>query len=456
MKKIDINMFQALFTMLNHSYNMDDTSLFTIISSKRHLLDDFLVKHGAYDKLANKILDAYELWKTTAGDNMPFLKSFMLGRIGYRCYERQLICELPTHELVYTILHLMNMFSITTCYEFNAQTDILSSVLDKITKKRVADHLSSRITYFLCRDRSCIADFRYNTAVEQLEQTFYGTLLRGATSIAINSCVIINWINVRSTIHVIDFLSLVNPQLLCVIHDKTHEQNVTEGFSADYVKLSFNLKQICYRDDIHSLKISSHSMLTVFISKSAIPATSITVQTITKSNFLTSLKTKYFDICGFEEMELPRIPMNDQIIDELVSNYKCPTIIKDLSESELLTLLNSYSAASIKIKIPLFIKTTNELMFWGTLFKQKLDPQNITSYEKFKEYLKLIVKTYSADGINELQSCGIISAWANTRQLAKMFLFLEYSTDQDNKMWRFNQREAKHCYDEINKYRDYS
>ena len=92
---------------------MADTELQEIITTKRHDLHSYLIKHGSYAKLSSRLKDVCSVWKSNeTNTTKPFLKSLLMGQIGYECYSRQKIRELPTHELCYTLLHLMNIFSI--------------------------------------------------------------------------------------------------------------------------------------------------------------------------------------------------------------------------------------------------------------------------------------------------------------------------------------------------------
>ncbi len=392
-----------------------------IIMSKRHELHSYLIRHGSYSKLSTRLK---ELSDTDA--TKPFLKSFLLGQTGYECYSRQKIRELPTHELCYVLLHLMNIFNISSCIEVNAGTGILTAVLKGIMEKRLADHTSRYIEF--CATDACASVQCY---VDVMKLSFFKHLTTGLKCEA-NTCVIMNWLPYKTLGYLTDWSIIKSPTMMCIIHDKNH--NIDHIF-AGYIKLCFELKQICHADTIESLGTRTHSMMTVYIKNDAIPTTSITVSTITKENFLLSLITKYFDICGFEEMELPNVPLSDIIIDDLVNNFICPPVIKDMTPLELEIFILNHKQSKSKINPPLFLKTKDDIIFWGDLVRKGHEPLNISSYTKFREYLSLYEKTYRDDNVDILRRNGIVGSFVDTCLDARIYLFLEYSTDPDNKEW---------------------
>lgn len=415
--------------------------LHEIVLSKRHELHSYLIRHGSYSKLSTRLKDISD-----SDIKKPFLKSFLLGQTGYECYSRQIIHELPTHELCYVLLHLMNIFNISYCIEVNAGTGILTAVLKGIMEKRIADHTSKHID-FTATD----VDATIHCYVDVTKQSFFKHLSSGLKCEP-DTCVIMNWLPDKTMEYLSDWPKIKCPTMMCVIHDKN--QSVDYVFP-EYIKLCFNLKQICHTDTIEALGIRTHSMMTVYIRNNAVPTTSITVSTITKENFLLSLITKYFDICGFEEMELPNTPISDTIIDDLVNNFVCPPIIRELSPLELERFILNHKQSKSKISPPLFLKTKDDMIFWGDLIRKGHEPLNISSYTKFREYLSLYEKTYRDADVDILRKNGIVGSFVDTCLDARIYLFLEYSTDSDNKEWstsytamieEYNLTDSRHKY----------
>jgi hypothetical protein len=101
------------------------------------------------------------------------------------------------------------------------------------------------------------------------------------------------------------------------------------------------------------------------------------------------------------------------------------------------------------------LKTKDDIIFWGDLVRKGHEPLNISSYTKFREYLSLYEKTYRDDNVDILRRNGIVGSFVDTCLDARIYLFLEYSTDPDNKEWsksytamieEYNLIDSRHIY----------
>ena len=81
--------------------------LFNISKNELHKLPIFLKKYGNYEMLKDIIKNAEVLLnKEEKNNKKSFLKNFMLGNLGYEYYKQSAFYELPTNELIFTILSI--------------------------------------------------------------------------------------------------------------------------------------------------------------------------------------------------------------------------------------------------------------------------------------------------------------------------------------------------------------
>ena len=392
----------------------------------------FLKKYGNYDMLKDII-------KNIENEKIPFLKNFMLGNLGYEHYKQSAFYELPTNELIFTILFIFNYFNITNCYELYAGMGLLSKML-KLHSQSIE---SFNIKWESSDDYSWIETINNNIFNVDVEKKCFLTYITKKQVIE-NDCYIFCWPDISIKNYIGKFCREKNPNIIILIDNINKctfdNKNVIKS---RYKKLNLNLKQICFNDIKDYFDKFSVSTTTIYIKNELVEKYNINLTEDFIVKNVNLFIDKYFNSYNsiINNILLPskyEININNIKIS-LINNYKVPEEFINILDDEFYEIVKTYGYVIDSINMPLFLKSTSDIICWMKLYKSDNCPKNIKTYEKFIQFMKLYKKTY--DDLEELKKENIIPPWVSNKTTARKCIALDYSID--DKKWKKSEYQFK-------------
>ena len=216
-------------------------------------LPTFLKQYGDYDTLKKIILECQEL------SNKNFIKSFMLGSLGYEHYKQSAFYELPTKELIYMIIFFLNYFNISVCHELYSGVALLTKML----QLQSADEITKKIIWKCSDDNSC--QETYNNTIFGINVDKKCFISYTEKNNLNNEAYIFCWPDKNIKKYIDNFCKDVNPSIIFLI-DNIDRNTFNKGYiKTNYTKINLNLKQICYCDVVSFFDNYSISSLSVYI-----------------------------------------------------------------------------------------------------------------------------------------------------------------------------------------------
>lgn len=395
-------------------YNADFVNLLLYNRNNTNEIADYIVENGSYKKYSQifKNRDIYNLF---------------LGRDGFEYNKQKAIYEFPTLELIYFILSISKILRVSKIEEIMAGQGLLSCVLNKIISQHKLKHRVISTDNFSWLD-TIGKPYFYKIKRKSIDDYIDESRHRNLNS---NVIYIISW----PSSEIIDsstfftFLDIVN--IKCIILIGKIEDYIKKYKNPKYLYIHLLIKQVCYLDyfPINRHLTStyfSHSNVTIILNKKYITKNDMdniysNISLFRKHNAckkIDKIYTTTFDQCIFDLIKYKKIP---------------PWIINSKNNSSVLNKIKYY--ISNKINIPLFIQNENEFLFWNKISMKKKFPQNIISRDKFLEYLKFIELS---SNIMEFKKMYNIPKWIKNKNELHIFLFLEFSTNNDDKLWKIS------------------
>jgi hypothetical protein len=416
--------------------------LFNISKNELHKLPIFLKKYGNYEMLKDIIKNAEVLLnKEEKNNKKSFLKNFMLGNLGYEYYKQSAFYELPTNELIFTILSILYLFDITHCYELYAGTGLITKML-KIHHQTFG---YKNIKWECSDDCSWIETVNNNIFNNEVEKKCFLSYIT-KKQVPESDCYIFCWPDSSIKNYISKFCKEKNPNIIilidninrCSFDNKTIIKN-------KYKKINLNIKQICYNDVIKYFDKYSVSSTTIYIKNELYDSMNLYGDAFNEfiinnaKNFIKYNFNSYNNI-----ITNILLPSNYQLNIEniklsLIDNYKVPEEFINLPNDYFENAIKLYDNSIDKINIPIFLKTVDDIICWMKLYKIDNCPENISSYDKFIEFMKLYKRTY--DDLEGLKRDGVIPLWVSDRGMARKCISLDYSLN--DKKWKKSEYQFK-------------
>lgn len=386
---------------------------YNILKYDRIKLPLFLEKYGNHDTLQSLL---EEIEKNMKDDES--IKQLFLGKLGYEFNKQRCIYELPTKELVSSIISICDILGINKIEELGAGQGLLGKMLDLHNNKldiKVTDGErwleTSGEPYFKERRKKTILEYVLDN------NSYDDTLL------------VAGWIDENSICNDFNkFISIKKPNQFMIIGDDNNYYNMIKDNAngLGYKMIVLKIKQLSFKDSFLNKAYRDYSKSkTLLFLKNDIISESEIKEKIGENNF-----SKASDI-----------RKNDKIIiQDCINNKKLPDwVINYLEKKELEEIIIILSKAiRYNIKVPKFIDTYDDLILWHQLSITKKFPR-ITHKDKYEEFKLFYNRLNSENGLNKLKEDGVIPRWILNIEEAELFLYLDYSTD--NKTWKYSRNE---------------
>lgn len=382
--------------------------LYKIFKRDRSKLPEFLLKYGSYDHLTN-LLKTVEIRKSKYTN---IIMDMFLGNIGYETNKQSAIYELPTKELIDTILHICQKLNIKTIEELCAGQGLLSRMLNETNKVNVVATDGNRWIETSFPNRYFNVTSKY--FIEYCTDFQDGDKL-----------LILSWPPDNDNDALLEFIEKKKPNNILVLGSYFYDpikDIVDMAQNKEYNVIDIPAKQICLEDYYKHNNFfpncccRSHSIL---LTRSNVDV----LKDIDENNLCKSLlETKYSDKLIFQDfvkykLELPWVfnltENKDTYIDIVI--YIAMVIQK-------------------KLKPPLYIKNLDEFNFWYNKVINKKFPLKIESRQKFKEFKKIMHILEKNQGLSKIRSFYGLPSWITNLTFAEQYIWLDFSTT--NKKWK--------------------
>lgn len=419
--------------------------LYDAFTNNRDQLANFLktdIRLILHNNLKELFLEINKKWDHTNGNSITEL---LLGSIGPECNRQKAIYELPTFELMVTILSISKYFKISTIEEIMAGQGLFGALFDNYFKTA---NIILNVT-----DGMCQCETFGNNPYYPVEKKYIIEYLTEKNDE--NKMFVTLWPNIRtSKIHLNEFINKIKPKIFILVGQKgIYKKHFKLFKKAKYQSLTFVPYQICYRDTItntnefSSLPDINNSSLTIFIEESIkndLKDESMKDDLKELHNKITSYTNNFRLLDSLEIFRKEEQQITDKYIlkffaeQQLIPN----TIITNVSDDEikeLIKCLYNLSISKESVYIPEYLTSLPEFKFWYQLYTTNKFPKLLKTYERFNEFKTYHEKIESSPFIpssSEMKNKNVFPYWVNNKQDALKCLVLDYSTEERYKLWK--------------------
>lgn len=377
-------------------------------------LPEYIVKYGYHQNLIN-VLREMEL-DYEYPTKLSYIHDILLGKIGYEYNKQMAIYELPTIELLELISKIVILFDITELEEVMAGLGLLSQTLQMYFQKEDIDcdikatdghrwiETSGEPTYFPVEKKLLL---QYVIEEEYIES---------------NKMFVFSWIGKNCLLEenqpneFLVFMDKIEPPVVLLIGNESLYESVLSKLSNEYLCCVCKTDQICYRDYINQDKYvqNSSTILLVHKHKMSIPTIDELELVLNSDDIRVEKKIKQ--------------KTSHDIFYDMIGHKLLPQWCNELNEEEQNIFIELYKNSEFD-EIPDYIQSYDDYMF-----VQKLtNTPSFANKNKFQEF-KYLYNIIETSTLYNLKIKYILPKWIFTREMAKKFVFTDYSTKE--KSWK--------------------
>jgi hypothetical protein len=377
-------------------------------------LPEYIVKYGYHQNLINIIREME--FDNEHPIKLSYIHNLLLGKIGYEHNKQMAIYELPTIELLELISKIVIMFDITELEEVMAGLGLLSQTLELYFKKED----------IYC-DVKATDGYRWietsgEPAYFPVEKKLLLQYVIEEEYIKTNKMFVFSWIGkncLSEDNHPNDFLIFmdkIEPPIVLLIGNASLYEYVLSKLSNEYLYCICKTDQICYRDYFNKDKYVQNSCTILLVHKDK-----MCIPTIDELELV--LNSDDIEV----ETEIKQKTSHDVFYD-MIGHKLLPEWCNELNEEEQHTFIELYKESEFD-EIPDYIQSYDDYMFYHKL----TNIPSFTNKNKFQEFKNLynIIDTCPLDSLKQKS---ILPKWIFTREMAKKFVFTDYSTKE--KAWK--------------------
>jgi hypothetical protein len=418
--KVQPKEIESAKTNESNKFQLNENTLLYSLSIERDKLINYLQKNSEYNKLQKEISEfakpIYNKWKLTLLGNCPTAED-------YRCHK---IYEIPTFELVDTIIKIAEHFQVKRIFEITLTDGLLSACIMTQTNKYITACIRIRTNNELE-----VTPF-YNPATVNLYPLEIFNRFQRMDDIC--KMVIFNWAITSTDNNVIRKIAeQQKTEVIIVIGEPfgrsclthyTHEQILKNNY--DYYILP--VKQTCILDDCQ--KNSSYSQVSVYILHSK--NNGVDLRKLCETNLFPENNDNKLTVnSALQDLARhKKIPLWFVNIKNEEQSLRCKEILYDVTEDK------STFPDGI---IPQWIHNFEKLEFWHKNVNLKRFPLNIQSSKSFDTYYKMYTELPLL-GLNKYKDEKWIPMWINSVDDGQKYFWLDYSTQENDKQWKESRR----------------
>lgn len=424
------------------------------LTINRDELGNFLKKdpkHITYNNLNQFFI---EIQNKHDYKNGNLITDLLLGYIGPECNKQKAIYELPTFELMATILSIALYFDIKTIEEIMAGQGLFGLLFEHFFLKK---DIILNVT-----DGICQCETSGNNPYFPIEKKYLVEyLIEKETSdkdIAKDKLFIALWPNVSIQIRQLkEFIQKIAPQFFILVGQKDMYKLYFKEFKkAKYDEIIFTPYQICFKDTITkdgsdvnaNLPDIYHSTVALFIKENKDNKNEIMDKISALAN-------------SFSESPIFRqniTEANDKYILKYFSEQRLipPLVVQNISDTEIKNIIRylfDLSKRKKHVSIPKYLISLDEFKFWYQLYKTNKFPKLLKTYERFNEfknfYEQIDKNNFIPSNVIRLKNKNIIPQWVNNKQDAIKCLILDYSTSDKYKLWKESRNLMNNYYNDL-------
>ena len=383
--------------------------LYNTFTKDRKNIPNYLKEYGDFDTLQKEFRKLEDLYP-----NQNIIRDMLSGAVGYKKNLQNAIYELPTKETISIIKYILERLKITKVEEIMAGTGLLTRML--IENKIDATATDGNVWSNTSGEK--FTDVKEKMLTEYLTELHNDILYMLAwfpTNMATNNNITI--------MH--KFIDEHHPKYLLMIGEFNYYKTIVDRLHQKYDIITIYGKQFCYKDYFkYNTKYPadmSHSYMMLCIDKSV-------EHNIKIGDFDKTLITDKHPLYT-----------NEMYIQDLIVDRLYPIWMLDQLDNKEAIINISKMMRNISNPLPTYISNYDQLIFW---YKKHIDgkyPKKIKTKEEFEEYY-MLSKELEQKGIEQLKRTGHISGWVNTMDDAIIFLWMEFSSSDNDKAWKENKQ----------------
>lgn len=418
-----------MICIIKYINNMADEILYDILKSNRSKLGEFLVEYNNFDTLKDiltKIEDKYNE-KIKYGS---IIEKLMLGEIGCESNKQRAIYELPTKELLDVIKYICDFIEVNIIEEIGAGLGLLAYMMH-IYFGELYDIIATDGKLWMNT-----ASIIYNDEYYNVSDKKFSDYSVNPSNYFDDKLLIICWAPNNEINDLKKLISTKKPKNILLIGDnfsECHKMIREEFHRLNYKQIHIPTKQIGYNQYFKNNIYSG-----VNTCKSSIIFASLTMDIdINIVNLSVMLRIDMDHcLCNREIKRDYRVAMQDIIHNKIGNNMDF--LIQDIINNDIAVKVMKIL---IYIKdhitpIPLYLNTTDEVLFLYIKYREGKFPLNVVSRDKFVEYKKCIDILKDNNGLNQLKQEKILPNWIENSNSAEKFIWLDYSVQ--NKKWKLS------------------
>lgn len=400
-----INFVEYLF--YNYKiYQMENIDLFEILKTYRINLCIYLKKHCEYDYLRKKLIEIEKM-------NQCTIKDLFLGKIGNEINKQTAFYELPTFELLNVIIFLCKSCGLNQIEELASGIGLLSTML-KYYNNDIIINTTDGNRWIETSNKLC------NVKSKLFLEYYFDNNMNFDDKL-----LIISWIPDNEMEDFIILLQHKHPLYIIIIGNILNKKKYNCIYEKlKQLKYSFcgiPVKQICYKDYYCNNKYNNYKSMLLFA----------TLADININKLLITLKID-LGHCLTKKINLIS---DNEILDDVIINYEKPNLLNIDTKNKIVELYEIFKYIhSNSLNIPNFIDNFNDFKIWYIKASVKKYPLNITTKEKFNEYIDCLKILLDTNGLNILKENFIIPDWIDDLTTAEKFIWLDFSTTK--KEWK--------------------
>lgn len=379
-------------------------------------LPEFLVKYGYHQNVVNTLREMeLENEHTT---KLSYIHELLLGKIGFEHNKQMAIYELPTIELLDLISKIVSIFDITEIEEVMAGLGLLAKTLELYFAKEDVDceikatdghrwiETSGEPTYFPVEKKLLLQYVIEEETIESNKLFLFSWIGK--------NCLASGQDNQRNDFLL--FMEKIEPPIVLLIGNPLLYEPVLARLSNDYMYCICKTEQICYRDYFHQDKYVQNSSTLVLVHKEK-----MCIPTIDELTLLLN--------CEDIDTEIHIKPKtNIEVFHDMIGHKLLPQWCNELDEGQQIKFIQLYKDSEFD-EIPDYIQSLTDYEFVNSLTNVPLF-SNKLKFQEFKQLYDLI----SSQTLHSLKEKYILPKWIFTREMAKKYVFTDYSTKE--KSWK--------------------
>jgi hypothetical protein len=349
--------------------------------------------------------------------SLSYIHELLLGKIGFEHNKQMAIYELPTIELLELIEKIIDIFAITSIEEIMAGLGLLSKTLElHVSKKNI-------ICDIFATDGNRWIETSGEPTYFPVEKKLLLQYVLEDQIFPVDKLVLMSWIGkntlqtdsnqTKSDIKI--FIDEIEPPILLLIGSKSLYKDLIESISESYIFCVIEeTKQICYRDYFLADRYIQNSSVILVIHKNKM--------NLYDKDELSDLLSEHNISITFD-LEMRK---ENEIFQDMVGHKIFPSWYLELSEDDQKVFIELFDKSE---QIPDYIQSFSDYKFYINL----TNVPDFTSKDKFQEF-KTLYDMIDKNTIDELKRKSILPKWIFTKEIAKKFVFTDYSTTE--KSWK--------------------